>query len=151
MSEANERYKAAIKNYESYLQLNPTAGDKTFILETLQKLQETAKRYTAYNKQVVKSDMEYLDLYFKKIQNGESIALAVEFIGFLKEKYSYYRDLAAIVEVDDRLFKTNANEVFKGLKESVETINRNPQAWDRDATPVLSRTYLNMERLLNSF
>jgi len=151
MSEANERYKAAIKNYELYLQLFPNATDKPFVLETLQKLRETAKRYATYNKQVVKSDMEYLDLYFKKVQNGESIALAIEFIGFLKEKYSYYNNLAAIVEVDDRLFKTNANEVFKGLKECVETINRNPQAWDRDATPVLSRTYLNMERLYNSF
>ena len=151
MGEANERYKSAIKNYELYLQLNPNATDKVYVNEMLKNLREIAKRYAEYNKQVVKSDLQYLELYFKKIQNGESVALAIEFIGFLKEKYTYYRDLAAIVEVDDRLFKTNTNEVFKGLKECVETINRNPKAWDRDATPVLSRTYLNMERLLNSF
>lgn len=151
MSEANERYKAAVKNYETYLQLNSAAQDKTYVTDILQKLRERVKRYAAYHKQVVKSDMEFLDMHFKKIQNGESLALAREFIGFLSEKYNYYKNLPAVVELDDRNFKTNANEVFKGLKECVDTINRNPKAWDRDATPVLSRTYLNMERLLNAF
>lgn len=151
MNEANELYKAAVKNYEAYLQLNSTAPDKIFVTDILQKLRERVQRYFAYHKQVVKSDMEFLDMHFKKIQNGESIALAREFIGFLREKYNYYKNLPAIVELEDRNFKTNANEVFKGLKECVDTINRNPHVWDRDATPVLSRTYLNMERLLNSF
>lgn len=46
---------------------------------------------------------------------------------FLQEKFVYYRDLTAIVEIDDRLFKTNANEVFKRLKDCVDTIKKIPK------------------------
>ena len=151
MYEANEFFKSAIKNYESYLQLCPNPTDKDFVLKQIEVLKKDYEKYVEYQKQVVQSDLEYLNLHFKKIQNGESVALAIEFVGFLKEKWTYYQNLAAIVENEDRLFKTNATEVFKGLKNCVETIKRNPQAWDRDATPVLSRTYLNMERLIQSF
>jgi len=45
----------------------------------------------------------------------------------------------------------NAAAVFRGLKSCADIIQRNPEKWDRDATPVLSRTYLNMERLLKTF
>ena len=151
MYEANEYFKAAIKNYETYLQLCPNPQDKDYVRKQIESLNIEHDKYVEYNKKIVMSDLDYLNLHFKKIQNGESVALAVEFIGFISEKWIYYRNLAEIIESDDRLFKTNANEVFKGLKECVETIKRNPQAWDRDATPVLSRTYLNMERLIKSF
>jgi tetratricopeptide (TPR) repeat protein len=151
MFEANEYFKSAIKNYENYLQLCPNTTDKDYVKKQIEALRIEYDKYVEYNKKVVISDMEYLNLHFKKIQNGESVALAIEFIGFIKEKWVYYKNLAEIIENDDRLFKTNATEVFRGLKECVETIKRNPQAWDRDATPVLSRTYLNMERLIKSF
>ena len=151
MHEANEYFKAAIKNYETYLQLCPNPQDKDYVRKQIESLNIEHDKYVEYNKKIVMSDLDYLNLHFKKIQNGESVALAVEFIGFISEKWIYYRNLAEIIESDDRLFKTNANEVFKGLKECVETIKRNPQAWDRDATPVLSRTYLNMERLIKTF
>ncbi|WP_298139670.1 VWA domain-containing protein [Flavobacterium sp.] len=151
MSEANDLYKAAIKYYEMYLQLNPKANDKVAVQQTIANLKITANAYAEYNKKVVQSDLEYLNLHFKKIQNGESVTLATEFVGFLNEKYNFYKNLSSIVENEDRLFKTNANEVYKGIKDCADAIKRNPQTWDRDASPIISRTYLNMERLIESF
>lgn len=151
MSEANDLYKSAMKYYEAYLQLNPKAKDKAAVQQTIESLKITAKTYAEYNKKIVQSDLGFLDLHFKKIQNGESVALAGEFIGFLNEKYNFYKNISSITENEDRLFKTNANEVYKGLKDCSDAIKRNPQTWDRDASPIISRTYLNMERLLEAF
>ena len=76
--------------------------------------------------------------------------MAEEFKGFLKEKGDYYINLPELMSRTDRLFKKNAKEVADGLNNCARTINRNPEAWDRDATPILSMTYLNLERLLES-
>jgi len=151
MLEANEYYKLAIAKYEKYLQLCPGASDQAWVRRQIETLEKDYQAYLEFNRKVVISDMEYLNLHFKKIQNGESMTLATEFIAFLKEKWSYYKNLPAILEIDTRIFEVNAAAVFRGLKSCADIIQRNPEKWDRDATPVLSRTYLNMERLLKTF
>lgn len=151
MSEANDLYKAAAKYYETYLTLCPNPSDKDEVIRQIENVKKDYETYIQYNRNVIMSDMAYLDYHFKKIQNGESIALATEFVGFIKEKWLYYKNLSDILEIDTRPFKSSAQEVFRGFQDCVETIKRNPQAWDRDATPVLSRTYINMERLLSTF
>ena len=151
MLEANELYNSAIQAYSSYLNLCPNSLDKEFVLNQIDLLEEDYRSFLKYNNEVVQSDLEYLNQYFQKIQNGESITLAREFIAFIKEKGSYYQNLPQTLEIESRIFKINSEEVFRGLAKCVSTINRNPHNWDRDATPILSMTYLNMERLLKSF
>jgi len=151
MLEANDYYKSAIEAYEQYLSLCPSPSDEAFVQERIGELSAAYREYLDFNRRVVESDMQYLDLHFKKIQNGHSVALAKEFIGFLKEKWAYYENLPGLLEIDSRIFEVNAKAVFRGLKSCAETIKRNPKNWDRDATPALSRTYLNMERLLKTF
>jgi len=151
MLEANEYYKAAIAHYEKYIQLCPGAEDESYVRKQIDILRQDYEAYLIFNRKVIMSDMEYLDLHFKKIQNGQSIALATEFIAFIKEKWAYYQNLPAILEINSRPFETTSKEVFRGLSSCVDTIKRNPQTWDRDATPVLSRTYISMERLLQLF
>jgi hypothetical protein len=151
MFEANEFYRSAIKEYERYLALCPGPTDEEQVKKRISELNTEYQQYLEFNRKVVASDLQYLDLHFKKIQNGESVALAQEFKGFLEEKWYYYENLPAILEIESKIFKINAKEVFRGLKSCAETIKRNPKNWDRDATPALSRTYLNMERLLKSF
>ncbi len=151
MYEANEYYKSAMNSYESYLQLCPQANDALEVRKQIELLEQDYQAYLKFNRQVIESDMNYLELHFKKIQNGESIALATEFIAFIREKWNYYENLAALLEIEDKIFDVNAKAVFRGLKGCADTIRRNPQNWDRDAAPLLSRTFLNMERLLQSF
>lgn len=150
MKEANELYKSAASHYEKYLTLCPDATDKDFVLKQIENLKKDYASYLDFNRLIITSDMAYLDYHFQKIQNGQSIALAKEFIGFINEKWSYYKNLADIIEIDTRPFKINAQEVFRGLNDCVDAIKRDPQNWDRNATPVLSRTYINMERLLTT-
>jgi len=152
MQEANDFYKNAIFNYQKYLSLCPNSSDKEFVEKQIIFLEEEFREFLLFQKEVVKSDLEYLKLHFEKIQNGQSIALAEEFKGFLKEKGGYYMNLPELMgKSSDRLFKKNCQEVASGLDNCAKTINRNPSTWDRDATPSLSMTYLNLERLLESF
>lgn len=148
MLEANERYKAAYTHYGEYLNRCPTAPDAEQVRERIVELKQEYQDYLAYNKQLIGSDFDYLNLYYGKIQNGESVALALEFVGFLKEKWLYYRDLPEILELEDRFFARSAEEVFRGLDECVDKIKSNPQKWDREATPILGRIYFNLDRLL---
>ena len=150
MLEANDFYKKAITNYQKYLSLCPNPVDEEFVEKQILFLEEAYKQFLIFQKKVILSDLEYLKLHFEKIQNGESVALAEEFKGFLKEKGEYYINLAELMGRSDRLFKKNTKEVANGLNTCAKTINRNPETWDRDATPALSMTYLNLERLLES-
>jgi len=151
MQEANDFYSLAIESYKKYLTLCPNPSDKEFVEKQIQFLEEEFKQFLLFQKEVLKSDLAYLKLHFEKIQNGQSVALAEEFKGFLKEKGDYYINLPALVGRTEKLFKRNAKEVAEGLNNCAKTIQRNPQTWDRDATPFLSMTYLNLERLINSF
>lgn len=152
MQEANDFYKNAISNYQKYLSLCPNAPDKDFVEKQIAFLEDEFRQFLLFQKEVVKSDLEYLKLHFEKIQNGQSVALAEEFKGFLKEKGDYYKNLPELMgKGSERLFKKNCQEVASGLDNCAKTINRNPSTWDRDATPSLSMTYLNLERLLESF
>lgn len=152
MQEANDFFKNAIANYQKYLTLCPNTSDKEFVEQQIGFLEDEFRQFLLFQKEVVKSDLEYLKLHFGKIQNGQSVALAEEFKGFLKEKGDYYKNLPELMgKSPDRLFKKNCQEVATGLDNCAKTINRNPNTWDRDATPSLSMTYLNLERLLESF
>ena len=151
MQEANDFYQVAIKNYRQCLSMCPSEGDKEFVEQQIKFLEEEFKQFLLFQKEILKSDLAYLKLHFEKIQNGESVALANEFKGFIKEKGDFYLKLPEKVGRTEKLFIRNSKEVAKGLKDCSRTIQRNPAKWDRDATPSLSMTYLSLERLIESF
>jgi tetratricopeptide (TPR) repeat protein len=149
MQEATDQYKPAIDNYRLYLSLCPNANDRAFVERQIQFLEAEYKHFLEFQKQVVMSDLEFLRLHFQKIQHGQSVALADEFKGFLKEKGDFYVKLPSLMGRGDRPFKRSSQEVAGGLNNCAQTIDRNPKAWDRDASPVISMTYLNLERLIS--
>ncbi len=151
MQEANDFYKDAIDNYKKYLNLCPTPPDQIFVEKQIKFLEEEFNQFILFQKEILISDLAYLELHFEKIQNGQSIALAEEFKGFLKEKGDYYVHLPKMIGRSDKLFQRNAKEVANGLKRCAKTILKNPHKWDRDATPFLSMTYLNLEALIEKF
>lgn len=149
MQEANDLYLLAISNYQKYLQLCPNANDRQLVEKQMLILEEDFKQFALFQKEVVQSDLNYLKLHFDQIQNGHSIALAEEFKGFLREKGDYYDHLPELMGRNDRLFKKNASEVSHGLSSCKGVINTSSKSWDRDAVPLLSVIYLNLERLID--
>lgn len=146
--EASDYYKDAIDNYRLYLNLCPDPNDKAFVENQITFLEEEFRDFLLFQKEVVKSDLEFLKLHFERIQNGQSVALAMEFRGFLQEKGSYYEELPRLIANKDRFLINITKDISQALDRCAEMIRRKPESWDRDAIPVISMTYLNLKDLL---
>ena len=111
-------------------------------------MKEEFQAFLLFQKEIVKSDLEYLKLHFQKIQNGESVALAAEFKGFLKEKGNFYEELPRRIASSAKGVLGLTDQIASAFKQCAVLIRRNPRQWDRDAIPIISMTYLSMEELL---
>ena len=151
MYEASDRYKSAIQNYEKYLQLCPFPSDRDEVLNQIVNLKKDYQSFVAFNKGIILSDMAYVKLHFEKIQNGQSVALAREFIGFIKEKYDYYALFSGIVETDDKTVKDLTKSIAKGLLNCAKAIKKYPKSWDIEASPEISAIYLDLKDLTKAF
>lgn len=148
MKEANDYYGEAIEGYKKYLSLCPDATDETKIQAHIKNLQEEQKQFLKYQKEVVKSDLEFLKIHFERMQNGESVALAEEFKGFLKEKGDYYEKLPRLIASDDQFLAGITEDIASAMKQCKLMIRKSPSTWDRDAIPLISMSYVNLKDLL---
>jgi Mg-chelatase subunit ChlD len=151
MYEANSYHQNSIEMYEKYLLLNPTAIDKQWVLKQINFLKQDRLLFLNYIKKVIESDLAYLDLHFKKIQNGESVALAEEFKGFIKEKGEFYKMLPSKLSLKNKQLEISTKEIARSLQKCTRIIKKDIKNWDRNASPILSMTYLQLERLLTNF
>ncbi|NER12897.1 VWA domain-containing protein [Leptobacterium flavescens] len=151
MYEANNHYTAAIEMFGQYLNLNPEAEDREWVLKQIELLIIDRTAFFEYTRNILNSDLEYLNLHFKKVQNGESISLAEEFKAFIREKQEYYKTLPELLSTGNRQLKIGAGEISRGLKNCTNLIKKDPENWDKNASPLLSVIYLNLERLIKSF
>jgi tetratricopeptide (TPR) repeat protein len=147
--EANDYLKEAIDNYQEYLSLCPSAFDRAFVEKQIKFLEEEFRDFVIFQREVVQSDLAFLQLHFERIQNGQSIALAEEFKGFLREKGDYYERLPRLIASDDTFLQGITEEVSSALLQCKSLIRRNPEKWDQDAIPLISMTYLNLKDLLD--
>lgn len=151
MYEANNYHENAVEMYEKYLLLNPNAIDKQWVLKQIEYIKEDRLLFIKYIKQVIQSDLQYLDLHFKKIQNGESVALAEEFKGFIKEKGTFYKTMPLKLRLKNKQLEINAKDIARSLQKCARIIKKDIKNWDQNASPILSMTYLQLERLIKSF
>lgn len=151
MYEANDYHLLAIEKYETYLKLSPEAIDKEWVLKQIELLKSDRILFLDYSKKILASDLEYLKLHFEKIQNGQSVALADEFKGFIKEKGTYYDELPIKLGIDAPSQKNGFSEIAEGLKKCANLIKDDPTTWDKNATPPLSLVYFNLEKLISNF
>ncbi|WP_203256233.1 vWA domain-containing protein [Hyunsoonleella ulvae] len=150
MYEANDFHLQAIEKFETYLTLHPKAEDKDWVIEQIQLLQNDMLNFYDYTKKLLKTDLEYLEHHFKKIQNGESLALAYEFTGFIKEKEFYYKDLPSKLGLESRSKQELCNTIQSGLNKCAKYIKKDPENWDKNATAPLSLVFFNLEMLINA-
>ncbi|MDO5979255.1 VWA domain-containing protein [Flavivirga spongiicola] len=150
MYEANDFHLQAIEKFERYLSLLPDAEDKEWVLEQIQLLQNDMLHFFDYTKKILKTDLEYLELHFKKIQNGESVALAHEFMGFVKEKEFYYNDLPSKLGLENKNEQRLCNTIQSGLNKCAKYIKKDPDNWDKNASSSLSLIFFNLEILIDT-
>ncbi len=148
MCEANERYKSAVKYYELYLQSAPNDPSRQFLLDRIATLRKDYEIFLTYNKQVIQSDLAYLDQHFKQLQyTPDAVPLAGEFTGFIQEKQPFYKSLPEILEMDDIWLKQYAKEIAQALKEATYFLSKNPKHWDVDGISMISNVYEPLGRL----
>ncbi len=148
MCEANERYKSAAKYYELYLQSAPNDPNRQAILDKIVLLKKDYDIYVAYTKQVILSDLAYLNLHFQKLQTApDGVPLAGEFAGFIDEKQTFYQNLPETLEMDDAWLKQYSKEITQALKQANYFLSKNPKQWDLDGIAMIGNVYEPLSRL----
>lgn len=146
--EANDFFKEAIKNYQKYLSICPDAFDRAFVEKQISFLEDEFREFVLFQKEVIKSDLAFLNLHFQKIQNGQSVVLAEEFKGFLQEKDDYYEILPRLIGSEDSDLMSLAEDLTSAFQQCAQLIRKSPNSWDQDAIPIISMSYLNLEELI---
>lgn len=95
---------------------------------------------------LLRSDLEYLKEYYKRLFGLKNDELAAEFAGFVAEKGVFYRNLAQILEIRSVRIERNAND----LADSLNFLNRRvgSPSFDRDAVSLLTVPIGHLEELV---
>jgi Mg-chelatase subunit ChlD len=144
--EAMEMYKTSIENYQKYLQLAPGAADSAEVGGTITKLEEDSRTKAQYYADLLRSDLEYLKDYYKRLFGLKNAELSAEFAGFVAEKGSFYRDLPRLLEIRSSRIERNSQE----LADSLDFLNRRVglASFDRDAVSLLTTPISYLEELI---
>lgn len=148
MCEANERYKSAVKYYELYLQSAPNDPNRAFLLDRIATLRKDYEIFLAYNKQIIQSDLAYLNRHFEQLRyTPDAVPLAGEFAGFIREKQAFYRSLPDILEMEEPWLKQYSKEIAQALKEGTYFLSKNPKQWDLDGISMIGNVFEPLDRL----
>jgi Mg-chelatase subunit ChlD len=144
--EALDRYQAAADCYRKYLALYPNAPDRQQIEAKLVQLRQDRIDLLNYYAAVIESDLDYLKRFYQSIFNRSSADLAAEFNGFVNEKRDFYKNLADILEINERWLINDS----KDLSDSFDTLaDRAKQPiFDQDAVSLLTIPIGYLEELI---
>lgn len=144
--EAVERPKCATENYRQYLKLTATVPDANEVGKRITTLEEDYRVGFSYYVDVLRSDLEYLKAYYKRLYEVKNDELAAEFTGFVAEKGVFYRNLSATLEIRGARIERNTTE----LADSLDFLNRrvNSPSFDRDAISLLTVPIGHLEELV---
>lgn len=144
--EATERYKCAVENYNQYLSLVSVPTDANEIKLRIEKLEEDQRVEITYYLDVLRSDLDYLKEYYKRLFSLKNDELAQEFAGFVAEKGAFYRNLPEILEIRSSRIERNTKE----LADSLDFLNRRvgSPTFDRDAVSLLTVPISHLEELI---
>lgn len=144
--EAAGFYKRAVENYKIYLILAADASDLADVRLRIAKLEEDYRVQVTYYLNLLRSDLEYLKAYYKRLFEVKNNERAAEFAGFVAEKGSFYRNLAKILEIRSSRIERNAND----LADSLDYLNRRvaSPSFDRDAVSLLTMPIDYLEQLI---
>lgn len=146
--EALENYKCAAENYRQYLRLVSDSGDSKEVQINIEKLEGDYVSEIEFYTNVLKSDLEYLKAYYKRLFELKNDELSAEFAGFVAEKSQFYRNLTQILEIrSSRIDRSSAE-----LADSLDYLNRRVglPSFDRDAVSLLTLPISHLEDLIRN-
>ncbi|MFN6962336.1 MAG: tetratricopeptide repeat protein [Pyrinomonadaceae bacterium] len=144
--EANDRYKAASQSYQRYLGLAPNSPDRVNVQQQIAQLDQDYVDQYQYYLRLITSDRDYLVRYYDAVFNRSSSDLAQEFLGFVREKRSFYAELPEILEVRERWLVDYA----KDISSSIDDLARRTRyrSFDSDAVSLLTTPIALLEELI---
>lgn len=144
--EAVENYKCAADNYRQYLSLLTDAPETREVGNRITKLEEDYQVEISYYIDVLRSDLEYLKEYYKRLSSLKNDELAAEFAGFVAEKGAFYRNLPETLEIRSVRIERGTKE----LADSLDFLNRRvgSPTFDRDAISLLTFPISHLEELI---
>jgi Mg-chelatase subunit ChlD len=144
--EAAERYAGAARAYGRYLQLAPTAADAAEIRRQLALLALDAAERQAHLRQVLRSDLEYLQRYYDRLFRQDNDRLAAELAGFVREKGPHYADLAGALELPEPWLTQLQRDLARSLDRLARRIDT--PTFDRDAVSLLTVPIGHLEEIV---
>lgn len=144
--EAMERPKCAAENYRQYIKLQSTATDSPEVVGKISNLEQDYRSQFTYYVDLLRSDLEYLKEYYKRLTSLKNAELAAEFAGFVSEKGDFYRNLTTILEIRSPRIERNSTD----LADSLDFLKRrvNSPSFDRDALSLLTIPIGHLEELI---
>lgn len=144
--EGAERYVGAGRAYGRYLQLAPTAADAAEVRRQLPLLATDAAERQAYLRQVLRSDLDYLQRYYQQLFHQDNDRLAAEFAGFVREKGPFYADLSSVLELQDPWLLQSQSELARSLDRVARRLDS--PTFDRDAVSLLTVPIGHLEEIV---
>jgi TolA-binding protein len=146
--EATDRYKAAAASYRRYLAAAPGAPDRAAVQATLPVLERDYLDHHAYQVELIKSDLAYLQKYYDRLFNQDNASLAAEFRGFVLEKGEFYANLSDALEIEAPWVEQAERDVGQSLQRLARRVD-NP-TFDRDAVSLLAVPIGHLEELVEA-
>lgn len=146
--EATDRYRGAAAAYRRYLAAAPQAADRAAVQAMLSVLERDYADHFAYQVELIKSDLAYLENYYQRLFNQSNALLTAEFRGFVVEKGEFYAHLSGALEIEARWVDAAEREVGQSLQRLARRVDS--PTFDRDAVSLLAVVIGHLEELVRA-
>lgn len=146
--EASEQYRGAADAYQRYTSLAPGARDRSRVLERIPRMRANHADHFAYQVELVRSDLAYLENYYERLFNQDNASLAAEFRGFVREKGEFYASLSDALEIEAPWVEQAERDVGQALRTLARRVDS--PTFDRDAVSLLAVPIGHLEELVQA-
>lgn len=146
--EATDRYRGAAAAYRRYLATAPQAPDRTAVQAMLPVLERDYADHFAYQVELIRSDLAYLESYYQRLFNQDNASLAAEFRGFMLEKGEFYANLSDVLEIEAEWVDAAERDVGQSIQRLARRVDS--PTFDRDAVSLLAVPISHLEELVRA-
>jgi Mg-chelatase subunit ChlD len=146
--EARDRYRGAAAAYRRYLATAPRAADRAAVQAMLSVLERDYTDHFAYQVELIRSDLAYLENYYQRLFDQDNASLAAEFRGFVLEKGAFYADLSDVLEIEAPWVDAAERDVGQSIQRLARRVDS--PTFDRDAVSLLAVPIGHLEELVRA-
>jgi Mg-chelatase subunit ChlD len=146
--EATDRYRGAAAAYRRYLAAAPGAADRAAVQAMLPVLERDHADHYAYQVELIRSDLAYLESYYQRLFNQDNASLAAEFRGFVLEKGEFYAGLSDALEIEAPWVEAAERDVGQSIRRLARRVDS--PTFDRDAVSLLAVPIGHLEELVGA-